>query len=304
MSLTGSEGVDYSFGRPGGAALAAAGKRFAVRYVPYPGDGGKGLTRAEMADLHDHGIAIALVFESTAGRARGGYNAGATDAQTSLEAIAALGFPAATPIYFAVDFDAEVDHYDVIQHYLDGAASVIGRARVGLYGGIRVVNEMRRRRAATWFWQTYAWSAGDIAGGLHLYQYRNGQRINGAAVDYVRAYASDFGQFMEEAMPAFPFRVPGGARAGTVTIPAGIDLFRVKDGARSAAKAATTSGTSAIHDVPDGSPGFLVTTVDGTFWVRSADVQFAPTVVVDCDDVVAVELDKAAGRAAEAVRSR
>lgn len=104
----------------------------------------------------------------------------------------------------------------------------------------------------------------------------------------------------EEDMPAFPFRVPGGARAGTVTIPAGIDTFRVKDGTKAKAKAATTSGTSAIHDVPGGSPGFLVTTVDGTFWVRSADVQFAP---MDCADQVAAEHERTRSAAIAAVEA-
>ena len=53
-----TEGVDYSFARPGGAALRAAGKSFAVRYVPYQGDQGKGLKADELSDLQANGIAV------------------------------------------------------------------------------------------------------------------------------------------------------------------------------------------------------------------------------------------------------
>ena len=51
------EGVDYSSGRPGGAALAAAGKRFAIRYVPYGGYA-KGLTKPELLKALEGGKAL------------------------------------------------------------------------------------------------------------------------------------------------------------------------------------------------------------------------------------------------------
>ena len=52
------EGVDYSFGRPGGAALAKAGKVFAARYLEYSHspNAGKFLTSDEVVDLHGHGM--------------------------------------------------------------------------------------------------------------------------------------------------------------------------------------------------------------------------------------------------------
>ena len=47
-----TEGIDYSWARPGGAAIAAAGKKFAVRYLYPDGQGGKGLDASELQDLH------------------------------------------------------------------------------------------------------------------------------------------------------------------------------------------------------------------------------------------------------------
>jgi len=191
-----TEGVDYSYGRPGGAALAAAGKHFAVRYVPYSGDGGKGLGKAELADLRIHGIDVALVFESSKGRALAGHAAGAADAQLGLDAMVALGFPtASTPIYFAVDFDATLAQQPALDAYLAGAAAVLTRSQVGVYGSASVVDRCAAKPSAAWFWQTYAWSAGRQSSHAHLYQYRNGQVINGAAVDFCRALAADFGQW-------------------------------------------------------------------------------------------------------------
>lgn len=206
------EGVDFSWARPGGAALVAAGKRFVIRYVPYRlADGrwtGKGLTRAEVKDYRAHGLDIALVFESTAGRAKDGQAAGVNDAKVSQAAIASfadLGMPQDLPVYFAVDFDTTSAHWPAIDAYMDGAASVLGRARVGVYGEKSLIDHLRGNGKAAWYWQTYAWSGGLTATGIHVKQYLNGQTINGGAVDLCRAYQADFGQWpaaQEEDMTA------------------------------------------------------------------------------------------------------
>ena len=195
-----TEGVDYSFARPGGAALRASGKSFAVRYVPYQGDQGKGLKADELADLQANGIAVGLVFESTAGRMLDGYGAGVTDATVSLASAALLGFPKDRPIYFACDTDTTADQLASVRNYLDGAASVLGRARIGVYGEYDVIDHCLGTGAATWFWQTYAWSGGRLHPMAHLYQYQNDQAINGAAVDFDRALVADFGQWGGEVL--------------------------------------------------------------------------------------------------------
>jgi hypothetical protein len=183
-----TEGIDFSWARPGGAAIAEAGKAFVMRYVPYPGDGGKGLTAAEVADYRANGLDIGLVFESTAARHLDGFNAGLVDAQQSQASLAAIGAPPDLPIYFAVDFDAgSVTELTAIAEYQRGAASVLGMERVGIYGSWRVVNDAARSGYATWFWQTYAWSGGRLHPQAHVYQYSNGETLNGE-VDYCRAF--------------------------------------------------------------------------------------------------------------------
>jgi Domain of unknown function (DUF1906) len=192
--MTVLEGVDYSYGRAGGAALAAAGKRFAVRYVSTAIAGGY-LTAAEAADLHAHGIGVAFVFEGAATGALAGAGQGNADGATAKAALALLGVPADRPIYFAVDFDASDAQLVAVDAYLRGAAGPLGAARVGVYGGIRTIRHCQAAGSARWYWQTYAWSAGQIAPGIHLLQYSNGQVINGASVDFDRSYPDDFGQW-------------------------------------------------------------------------------------------------------------
>lgn len=184
------EGVDYSFSRPTGAALAQAGKHFAVRYLSSTS---KGLTLTELQDLKLHGISIALVYESGAGRSLSGKAAGMVDAAAAADQIHKLGLPN-LPVYFAVDFDASAIQQIQIDNYLAGIASVLGANRVGIYGSYGVIERCQQNKTATWFWQTYAWSHGMTAPGIHLYQYKNGQTINGASVDYCQALQLNYGQ--------------------------------------------------------------------------------------------------------------
>lgn len=217
------EGVDLSFARPGGAALSAAGKRFVVRYLT--GKPGKPLTASEVADYHAQGLAICLVFETTAGRARGGKDAGTADGQAAKAAAAKRGVPDDVPIYFAVDFDAQAADQPKIDAYLNAAGAVIGPERVGVYAGIRVINRCRANKSARWFWQTYAWSKGKIAPFIHLYQYRNHQTINKGLVDLDRAYRPNYGQWPQ------PVAVATGQRY-VVTIKGGpVRLYTTVNGA-------------------------------------------------------------------------
>jgi len=183
-----TEGVDYSWSRPGGAALAAAGKCFAGRYL-YPG-GGKGLTAGEVNDLHAHGILVFTIFESSAMRALDGFAAGAADARTAQGQLAACGLPADQVVYFGVDFDATDAQLAAIDDYLHGAGSVHGQELVGVYGSYRVTTHCRASGSAPHGFQTYAWSwlnhVNQIDDGADFYQYNNGQTLNGS-VDLVRS---------------------------------------------------------------------------------------------------------------------
>jgi hypothetical protein len=206
------EGVDYAFSQPSTAALVAAGKRFACRYGG-PGSAGKQLDAAELAALSAAGIAVVANAEGAADGLKGGYAAGRSWAADADQYFRALGMPADRPIYLSVDFDASSSHWPALDAAMDGAASVLGRDRVGVYGGYRVIAHFAsmKDRLATWYWQTYAWSAGRWHPAAHIQQYRNGVTIGGADCDLNRAMVSDYGQWTtgddDDMTPADQFRL-------------------------------------------------------------------------------------------------
>lgn len=187
------EGVDYAFGRPAMSALRAAGVTFVCRYLSH--SPAKNLTAAEARQLSDAGIWIVVVWETTAQRALDGHAAGAADARDARTQAGACGMPDDRPIFFAVDWDASSGQQSRINAYLDGAASVLGRERVGIYGGYGPVKRALDGGHATWAWQTYAWSGGRWDSRARLQQYSNGHTIGGVGCDYDRAVGSDYGQW-------------------------------------------------------------------------------------------------------------
>lgn len=185
------DGVDYSHGYPGSAALNEAGQVFVCRYLA---EDARGLTPEELADLTAGGIEVVVIYESVADRMLDGYAAGQSDAHYAQGLLVGLGLPAAMPIYFTADFDATPGQQAAIDAYLDGATSVIGLARVGVYGGYYVIERCVANQTAAWFWQTSAWSGGQVSVRNHLYQYAYDLEINGVACDRDLATQVNYGQ--------------------------------------------------------------------------------------------------------------
>lgn len=242
------EGLDYSWARPGGARIKAAGKHFAVRYLYPDGQGGKGLDSSELADLQGNGVEVPVVYESYVARPKEGRAAGQADARTSQAELTRLGLPTGLPVYFAVDWDATEGDQAAIDEYLRGCADVIGADRVGVYGGYWVIKRCHENGTAKWLWQTYAWSGGNVHPNIHLYQYRNGQDLNGA-VDFNRSLQDNYGQpskFGGATLPQPTPQPPASGNGGTHTVVAGDTLSGI------AAKYGTTYQTlAAINGISD-----------------------------------------------------
>src|SRR5262245_41232357 len=98
-------GLDYAAGRPGGAAIRAAGFDFVVRYLSPGGPTlpGKLLTPEEADDLRANGVSIASNWETSATRMLAGFDAGVLDAQAALAQVLRCGGRTDRPIYFAAD---------------------------------------------------------------------------------------------------------------------------------------------------------------------------------------------------------
>lgn len=158
--------LDYAFQHPSVSAIKGSGAVGVMRYLSHSGPP-KDLTADEVKMLHDSGLSIGLVYESTSSRAGQGRQAGIDDATYAYDMAHHLGAPGGVVIFFAVDFDANPT---AVLPYLQGVASVATAYLPGVYGSLRVVDTILAGGIMHWGWQTVAWSGGKVSTRAHLYQ--------------------------------------------------------------------------------------------------------------------------------------
>lgn len=186
-------GIDIAWDRPTVQQILATGANWVARYLSP--DASKNLTAAEVHDYPASGLSVVTVFESSAGRATQGRAAGVADAQLAEQQRRTVGLPDSHIHHFAVDLDTT---WAAVKPYFDGAASVIGLARTGCYGGLHVI-EGAHAYGIDYLWQTVAWSGGLWSPFATISQ-PGGTLMAGAAdIDY--AEVPDFGQFPRPVSP-------------------------------------------------------------------------------------------------------
>jgi hypothetical protein len=253
------EGLDYAFSKPSITALHDLGVRFVCRYLSHSPS--KNLTGSEARALSDAGIWIVVVWETIAQRALDGRTAGIVDAMDAQAQAQACGMPPRRPIYFAVDWDATSGEQAAINAYLDGAASVLGAHRVGIYGGYGPVKRALDGGHAKWAWQTYAWSGGRWDSRAQLQQYSNGHAVDGADCDFDRATTSDYGQWRVGVTPTT--QEDDMAQVSSL----GVDGKQVIK-ASSQADVKFTTEYSDKHDL-HGENGLSVVIATASYWVKA-----------------------------------
>jgi peptidoglycan hydrolase-like protein with peptidoglycan-binding domain len=187
-------GIDYAWAnpKPSPSCLKSNGVGFIMRY--FSNDSSKDLTQSELQNANANGIAVGVVWETTANRMLGGKSAGVSDAQAADSRAKSLGM-GGIPLYFACDWDASESEQSAINAYLDGVISVIGKSRTGIYGGYWPVKRAFDAGKVTYGWQTYAWSGGNWDSRAQLRQVQNGVTVCGTSSDWDESHASDFGQW-------------------------------------------------------------------------------------------------------------
>lgn len=160
--------ADYSFARPAPSALHAQGFRGVVRYLS--NTPAKNLSSSEAKALHKAGIAIALVWETTASRATEGEAAGRSDRVDAERQAKALGYPRHCPIFIAVDQDVAPE---AVLPYFSGWFAA-NKYPAGPYGSARVVDGVVEHHPKAYVWQTAAWSYGRLSHHADLYQRTGG----------------------------------------------------------------------------------------------------------------------------------
>lgn len=166
--------------------LKEIGVRFVVRYLSLPQYSWKMLTRDEAQMIAGQGLGIVSVFQARNTQiADFAPDKADRDASAALQSALEVGQPPGTPIYFAVDFDAQDKHMDTINQYLQRVQNRLqGQYTVGVYGSYRVVEQS----VARYRWQTYAWSYGQVSKKAQMIQFRNGVVVCGGAADYNLAF--------------------------------------------------------------------------------------------------------------------
>ncbi len=176
--------------------LKKRGVNIVVRYAGYQSGkfAWKNLKRREANALRKEGIDIVSVYETTTGWMRGGYPAGVKAAKLAKADIIANGGPKKPFVYFACDEDAGYTRQ--VNATLRGAAQVLGRDKVGIYGGYGVVDSALKTHSAARGWQTMAWSRGKVAKGIALFQtIKTYAGDVGLSYDSNFAHADDIGQW-------------------------------------------------------------------------------------------------------------
>src|ERR1041384_3052743 len=170
--------LHYSAARLSGATIKAAGYPGVIRYI---GAGSTG-KRTDAAEYRSHlaaGLTVLLVCQGTTTDGDRGFEGGADMARAALADIKVRAPGYSGPIFFTNDRTV-LPNASTWRAYLDGAASVLGKGRVGAYG---FGNAMKAAIGhATYFWQ--AGRRADVNPHVHIWQDNNTQvRVGGITCD-------------------------------------------------------------------------------------------------------------------------
>lgn len=176
-----ARGLDYSGGTISGATIKAADFSFVARYVDDTGSvrlGPKHITKSEYQELCAAGVQVLLVFEVGTGDALGGYPSGVANGQRARRGADAIGYPPDGLIFMAVDMHLAVTQLATAMAYLDGAISVLGNARTGVYGFPELIAACAGSGRGVAYWQC---GRPPTSPGVHLWQVQppDGQAIVG-----------------------------------------------------------------------------------------------------------------------------
>lgn len=166
--------------------LKGAGFEYAARYL---GESWKSFDKKEAEIIQKAGIKLISIFQKSANKLS--YfteKQGSMDGKDAEKWAKAVGQPEGTAIYFAVDCDVTGKQMSTIQSYFLAVKKQLPSYKVGIYGSYAVMYGMKNY--ADYFWQTYAWSRGEVAPFIHMYQHENNIIIEGVNIDRNRIMQS------------------------------------------------------------------------------------------------------------------
>jgi hypothetical protein len=186
---------------------------FVARYYREPQSRWPPLSAGEAQQLSSLGLKIVAVWEShSRDPAHFSYTSGYFDAMTAFDEARAIGQPAGSAIYFAVDFNARGQLLDDIDAYFRGIAAGLAMASggsaayaVGVYGSGIVCDAIKRAGLARYSWlsNSFAWEGSTSYDGWDIMQGAPSPNLS-------------FNQDSDEAREEYgAFRIAGGATAAS-----------------------------------------------------------------------------------------
>lgn len=177
-----SKGIDTSTPLSASKAkeIASKGIKFVPRYLaPKSWKSWKALTMAEAEYITDAGMMIISIWETTAGAAGEGTEAGKNAGIFAFQSAKEVGQPKGTKIYFAVDFEPSPNQFETIADYFIAADREIIGYEIDAYGNKAIIDYLQSRGIIRNGWQTIAWSYGQVADGISIHQNNCGPKGQG-----------------------------------------------------------------------------------------------------------------------------
>lgn len=172
-----------------GKRLKKNGITYIARYIGSP-DSWKTVQPEEVKAILNEDLSIISIWETNpTSSSYFSYDKGKSDAEKASKYASSVGQPNGAVIYFTVDFAAEKENMPSIVDYFSGVREGIDRHyATGAYGSYNVIRMLQSHKAVDYFWQTYAWSEGNVCKNLHMYQYQNDVNFCGITVDHNKVF--------------------------------------------------------------------------------------------------------------------
>ncbi|UGT38697.1 DUF1906 domain-containing protein [Nocardia yamanashiensis] len=198
--------LDYAGGVPDAAAISDAGHMGVIRYVSDRRPGaewmeGKPLLAREVDALADAGLSVVSCYQFGKGQTadwRGGLEAGIRHATRGLVLHKAAGGPDSAPIYASIDDKPSQEEFEtMIEPYLRGWETILGRERVGVYANAPTIDWIRDAGLGSLFWQhNWGTPAGYVHPAAQLHQFEIDKRaVDGIGVDVNAVLHPNYGQW-------------------------------------------------------------------------------------------------------------
>jgi LysM repeat protein len=211
------------------ATLKANGITHVGRYLPT--SDWKALSFQELTAIQQSDLQLVTIFEN--GSTKGSYfskEQGIQDANRAYAMAKSLGQPNGAAIYFTVDFDAQVKDFANILNYFQGIKDTLKDYKIGIYGKYEVITLIQSKGLAAYYWQTYAWSSGQHAKNIHLFQYKNDTKQYGLpfGVDLNQVENGDCGAWGNKVQPVAS-KPPDVERTVHYTVQPGDNLTKIAE---------------------------------------------------------------------------